>query len=479
MSVPNGFPEGFLWGGAIAANQAEGAWQADGKGWCVADINLFRGDLPLEKRGNAELTTADVEAAMADQAGRYPKRDAIDFYHTYADDLRLLAGTGMNAFRTSINWARIFPDGDETEPNEAGLAFYDRLIDEMLANGMEPVITVSHYEIPLHLTTAYSGWYSREVIDFFVRYCEVLFERFGGRVKHWILVNQINLITHESFNHLGVAADKVDNLDEAKYQAVHNEMVACARATILAHERFPELKIGMMLCHGNVDPASCKPGDVLAALQQNQMELYFSDVMLRGRYPGFALRYFADRGIELEFGPQDEAELAAGTADFMTFSYYYTNVIDEAGWAAGQSHGTANPYLKASPWGWAINPTGLRVALNQYWDRYQLPIMITENGLGCFDTPDENGVVHDDYRIEYYRDHVAAMREAVKDGVDLVGYFPWGPIDIVSCSSSEMSKRYGFIYVDLDDYGQGTGKRTPKDSYDWYKAVVASNGEVL
>jgi 6-phospho-beta-glucosidase len=385
----------------------------------------------------------------------------------------------MNAFRTSINWARIFPDGDETEPNEAGLAFYDRLIDEMLANGMEPVITVSHYEIPLHLTTAYSGWYSREVIDFFVRYCEVLFERFGGRVKHWILVNQINLITHESFNHLGVAADKVDNLDEAKYQAVHNEMVACARATILAHERFPELKIGMMLCHGNVDPASCKPGDVLAALQQNQMELYFSDVMLRGRYPGFALRYFADRGIELQFGPQDEAELAAGTADFMTFSYYYTNVIDEAGWAAGQSHGTANPYLKASPWGWAINPTGLRVALNQYWDRYQLPIMITENGLGCFDTPDENGVVHDDYRIEYYRDHVAAMREAVKDGVDLVGYFPWGPIDIVSCSSSEMSKRYGFIYVDLDDYGQGTGKRTPKDSYDWYKAVVASNGEVL
>ncbi|MGC3956311.1 MAG: glycoside hydrolase family 1 protein [Propionicimonas sp.] len=479
MSVPTGFPEGFLWGGAIAANQAEGAWQADGKGWCLADINLFRGDLPLDKRSNAELTTADVEAAVVDQVGRYPKRDAIDFYHTYPEDLRLLAGTGMNAFRTSVNWARIFPNGDETEPNEAGLAYYDRLVDEMIANGMEPVLTVSHYEMPLHLTTAYSGWYSRELIDFFVRYCEVLFDRFAGRVKYWILVNQINLITHESFNHLGVAADKVANLDEAKYQAVHNELVACARATRLAHDRHPELEIGVMLCHGNADPASCKPEDVLAALQQNQMEYYFSDVALRGRYPGFALRYFADHGIELQLGADDEADLAAGTADFLAFSYYYTRIIDQASWAAGKSNGIDNPHLEASPWGWSINPTGLRVALNQYWDRYQVPLMIAENGLGAFDEPDENGRVHDDYRIAYYREHVRAMREAIKDGVEMIGYFPWGPIDIVSCSSSEMSKRYGFIHVDLDDYGQGSGKRTPKDSYDWYRAVVASNGEVL
>ena len=476
MSVPNGFPDGFLWGGAIAANQAEGAWQAGDKGWSVADINLFRGDLPLEKRSNAELTSADVEAAITDTDGHYPKRDAIDFYHTYPEDLRLLAGTGMNAFRTSVSWARIFPNGDDAEPNEEGLAFYDRLVDEIIANGMEPVLTVSHYEMPLRLTQAYSGWYSRELIDLFVRYCEVLFERFRGRVKYWILVNQINLITHESFNHLGVAADRVENLDEAKYQAVHNELVACARATVRAREIDPAARIGVMLCHFNADPATCKPADVLAALQQNQMEYYFADVALRGRYPGFALRHFADHGVSVEFGPDDAADLAAGTPDFLAFSYYYTTIIDAEAWARGDSNGLKNPHLEASPWGWAINPTGLRVALNQYWDRYQVPLMIAENGLGAFDTPDEHGRVHDDYRIAYYREHVRALREAIRDGVEVIGFFPWGPIDIVSCSSSEMSKRYGFVHVDLDDHGRGTAKRTPKDSYDWYTRVVASNG---
>lgn len=478
-TVPKGFPQGFLWGGAIAANQAEGAWQADGKGWSVADINLFRGDLPLAQRGNAEMTTEMVRAAMADPVGRYPKRDAIDFYHTYPEDLRLLAGTGMNAFRTSISWARIFPNGDETEPNEAGLAFYDRLIDEIIANGMEPVLTVSHYEMPLHLTTAYTGWYSREVIDFFVRYCDVLFSRYAGKVKYWILVNQINLITHESFNHLGVAADKVEDLEAAKWQAVHNEFVACARATRRARAIDPDARIGVMTYYGNADAATCAPADVLATLQQNQLQYFFSDLALRGRYPGTMLRYLADNGWTIEFGPDDEADLAAGTADYLAFSYYYTTVMDAQAWAEGNIHGLSNPNLDANPWGWSINPTGLRVALNQYWDRYQVPLMIAENGLGCFDTPDADGRVHDDYRIAYYREHIAAMKEAVEDGVEVLGFFPWGPIDIVSCSSSEMSKRYGFVHVDLDDAGRGSGSRTPKDSYDWYRAVVASNGQVL
>lgn len=479
MNVPNGFPDAFLWGGAIAANQAEGAWQADGKGWSVADLERFRDDIPIQKKSNEEFTTDQIEAALADQVGRYPKRDGIDFYHTYPQDLALLAGTGMNAFRTSIAWARIFPNGDETEPNEAGLAFYDRLVDEIIANGMEPVLTVSHYEMPLHLTTAYRGWYCRDLIGFFVRLCEVLFERFRGRVKYWILVNQINLITHESFNHLGVAADTVENLAEAKYQAVHNELVACAKATLRARQIDPEAQIGVMLYHAAADPASCKPEDVLAALQQNQMECYFSDVALRGRYPGFALRYFADHGINLIFGPDDEVDLASGTADYLAFSYYDTRIIDAASWVAGNARGMANPNLDASPWGWAINPIGLRVALNQYWDRYQVPLMIAENGLGGYDTPDGDGRVHDDYRIAYLRAHVEAMREAVKDGVAMIGYFPWGPIDIVSCSSSEMSKRYGFVYVDLDDHGKGSGARSLKDSYDWYAKVVTSNGAEL
>ncbi|RAX24241.1 beta-glucosidase [Actinomyces sp. Z5] len=479
LDVPAGFPKDFLWGGAIAANQAEGAWQEDGKGWCLADINLYRGDLPPEKRSNKEMTTDQVRFHMRDTAGRYPKRDGIDFYHTYADDLQLLAGTGMNAFRTSINWARIFPNGDDAEPNEEGLAFYERLIDEIRAQGMEPVITLSHYEMPVNLTLSYTGWYSRETIDFFVRYCEAVMRRLAGKVRYWIVVNQINLITHESFNHLGVAADKVDNLEQAKYQAVHNEMVAAAKVTSLGHAIDPDFEFGVMLCHGNAEPATCKPEDVLAALQQNQMEYFFSDVALRGEYPGYAKRRLRDLGICVEFGPGDAQALRDGVADFMSFSYYYTRIIDAEAWAGGDTDGFANPHLQASEWGWAINPTGLRVALNDYWDRYQKPIMITENGLGSRDVLEADGTVHDPYRIDYLRRHLEAMREAIADGVDLRGYFAWGPIDIVSCSSSEMSKRYGFIYVDLDDHGRGTGRRIPKDSYAWYRRVIASNGEDL
>lgn len=477
-NVPTGFPTDFLWGGAIAANQAEGAWQADGKGWSLADINQFRGDIPLEKRSNKEMTTEQVAFHIADTEGRYPKRDGIDFFNTFDSDLEWLSTTGMNAFRTSIDWARIFPQGDEIEPNEAGLAFYDRLIDSIIAHGMEPVITMSHYEMPLNLTTSYSGWYSREVIDMFVRFGEVLLHRYRGKVKYWIVVNQINLITHESFNHLGVAADKVNSLESAKYQAVHNEMVAAARITKLGHEIDPDAQFGVMLCHTLTDPATSKPEDIFASMKQNQLQYFFSDVALRGRYPGYMWHYFEDQGITVEFGDGDSEALATGTADILTFSYYYTRIMDGEHWAAGDVDGYPNPNLEASDWGWAINPLGLRQALNQYWDRYQVPIMITENGLGAKDVV-EDGTVHDSYRIAYMREHILAMREAIQDGVDLRGWFWWGPIDIVSCSSSEMAKRYGYIYVDLDDYGNGTGERFAKDSRDWFARVVASNGADL
>ena len=479
MTIPSGFPKNFLWGGAIAANQAEGAWKEGGKGWCLADINLYRGDLPPEKRGNKEMTTDQIEFFMNDQEGRYPKREAIDFYHTYDSDLALMAGTGQNAFRTSINWARIFPNGNDAEPNEEGLAFYDRLIDSIRAHGMEPMITLSHYEMPVNLTTSYDGWYSRELIDFFVRFADVVIRRYSDRVKYWIPINQINLITHESFNHLGVAADRVSGLEEAKFQAVHNEIVAQAKVTALAHEIDPEAKVGMMLCHGNLDPATCKPLDVLAARQQNQLQYFFSDVAIRGEYPGYIKRYLADRGLTVKFGEGDDEALAAGTVDFMSFSYYYTNVIDWEHWSDGDADGFRNPHLDANEWGWAINPVGLRVALNDYWDRYQIPIYITENGFGNRDVLEADGSVHDTYRIDYMRAHVEAMREAIADGVDLRGWFWWGPIDIVSCSSSEMAKRYGYIYVDLDDYGQGSGKRYKKDSYGWLTGVIASNGAEL
>jgi 6-phospho-beta-glucosidase len=477
MNPVTGFPKGFFWGGAVAANQCEGAWQEGGKGWCVADINRFRGDLPLEKRSNTDISSGDISFAMNDTEGIYPKRRGIDFYHTYKEDLKLLAGTGMNMFRTSINWSRIFPRGDETVPNEAGLQFYDDLIDEIIKNGMEPLITLSHYELPLHLTTAYTGWYSRELIDFFVRYCEVLFRRYKNKVRYWIVVNQINLIAFETFNHLGIASDKVNSLEEANYQGVHNEMTASARAAAAGRNISPDFRIGVMMFDDIAYPISCKPEDVLAAYRRNQMQYFFSDVLLKGKYPGYALRFFDEHKIHVEFGASDEADLK-NTADFLAVSYYYTSVcgVESAKTRRGVCD---NPHISASAWGWGIDPVGLRTKLNMFWDRYGVPIIIAENGLGAFDKVEEDGKIHDPYRIEYLRAHIEQIREAVIDGVQVFGYCPWGPIDIVSASSSEMEKRYGFIYVDCDTYGRGSGKRLLKDSYEWYKRLIASNGEHL
>lgn len=474
-----GFPKDFLWGGALAANQCEGAYDVGGKGLCAADINEFRDCIALNKKSNKELDSAYILEAIRSgkEDGRiFPKRWGIDFYHRYPEDLKLLAGLGLNSLRTSINWARIFPMGDDETPNEEGLQFYDRLIDEILANGLEPMITVSHYEIPLNLALRYKGWYARETIGFFEKYCRTLFDRYHTKVKKWILVNQINLIKHESFNHLGIPSDLVEDINAVKYQAVHHEMVACARATRYAHERYPDLEIGMMLYNEPSYALTPKPEDELAALKHNQMEMFFSDVLMRGRYPGYALRYFQEHGISVEFAEGDEEDLK-NTCDFMSFSYYYTSLVSAESYR-NENRVIFNDYLEKNPWGWSTDPVGLRITLNQFYDRYQKPIYITENGSGFFDQL-EDGKVHDPYRIAYYRDHLRQIREAIRDGVDLRGYYIWGPIDIISCSSSEMSKRYGLIYVDQDDYGNGTGKRYQKDSYFYYQKVLASGGEDL
>ncbi|MFV0381645.1 MAG: glycoside hydrolase family 1 protein [Breznakia sp.] len=474
--IPTGFPKNFMWGGAIAANQAEGAYDIDGKGLCVADVNEFRDDIDIKNKFNEEVSSSFVKEALKSEDRVFPKRWGIDFYHTYKEDLQLLSGMGLKTFRTSINWSRIFPNGDDKYPNEKGLKFYDELIDEIIKKGMEPMITISHYEMPLHLTLKYKGWFSRDVIDFFEKYCKTLFDRYHGKVKYWIIVNQINLIGHESYNHLGVAEDFVEDVLSAKYQAVHNEMVSCARATKYAHEKYPEMEIGMMLCGGPAYAASSKPQDQLATLKHNQMEYFYGDVLLRGKYPGYAFRFFEEKGIQIEFGPNDEEDLK-NSCDFFSFSYYYTRVCDKEHYEKGNEV-YRNKELPANEWGWTFDPIGLRIFLNEFYDRYQKPIYITENGSGFYDTL-ENGEIHDSYRVDFYRDHFIAMREAIKDGVDLRGYYAWGPIDIISCSSSEMSKRYGFIYVDLDDYGNGSGKRIKKDSFHWYKKVIASNGEDL
>lgn len=475
--VPEKFPEDFLWGGAIAANQAEGAWKEGGKGMSVADINEFRDDIPIEKKHNKEITTSYIKDAVMSTDRIFPKREGIDFYHTYKEDLKLLHDLGMNTFRTSISWARIFPNGDDAKPNEEGLAFYDQLFDEMNKLGMEPMVTLSHYEMPLNLTTSYSGWYSREVIDFFEKYAKTVFDRYHGKVKKWILINQINLIEHESFNHLGVAEDKVKDLRSAKYQAVHNEMVACGRATKYAHDHYPEMEIGMMECGGPSYAASSKPEDALAALRFNQMQYYFADVLLRGTIPGYAYRFWKDNNIHIYITPQDLEDLK-NTADFCTFSYYYVRVVSKESYDNGYD-AVRNKELPANPWGWSIDPLGLRFTLNAYYDRYQKPIYITENGVGYYDQLESDGTIHDPYRPAYYKAHIEQMLEAIQDGVDLRGYYAWAPIDIVSCSSSEMSKRYGFVYVDKDDYGNGTGQRILKDSYQWLQKVIRSNGNNL
>ncbi|MCD8027896.1 MAG: family 1 glycosylhydrolase [Erysipelotrichaceae bacterium] len=470
------FPKDFIWGGALAANQIEGAYNEGGKGLCVADINEFRNDIDIQEKQNEEMSLQHIKDVMNDSSRIFPKRWGIDFYHTYKSNLKLLAELGLKSIRTSINWSRIFPNGDDEEPNEAGLKFYDDLIDEMHKNVIEPMITVSHYEMPLNLAINYNGWYSRQTIDFFEKYCKVIFDRYHDRVKFWILVNQINLIRYESFNHLGIVSDTVDNLLSAKYQGVHNEMVACGRATRYAHEHYPDMQIGCMTYGGPDYCASSKPEDVLATLKHNQMEYFYGDIFMRGYYPSYAKRYFADHDIHIEFGENDVEDLK-NTCDFYSFSYYYRRICDKESYENG-NNAKRNKEAPASPWGWTIDPIGLRILLNEFYDRWQKPIYITENGIGYFDKL-EDGKIHDDYRVDFYRQHIEQIREAIKDGVDVRGYYAWGPIDIVSCSSNEMSKRYGFIYVDQDDYGQGTKQRILKDSYYWMQKVLKSNGEDL
>lgn len=473
MKINHGFPKDFLWGGAIAANQAEGAWNVDGKGPSMADIELLPETYSRTSVVGFKHTKEDIANALKDTEGYYPRRTAIDFYHTYKEDLALMKEMGFTCFRTSFNWTRIFPNGDEVEPNEAGLKFYDDLIDEMLKNGIEPIMTVSHYEMPIHLVTEYHGFLDRRCIDFFVKYCEVLFQRYHSKVKYWILLNQINSLGGwGEFSSLGLLQgyDKSD-----VYQATHHQFVACAKATKLAHEIDRTMQIGLMLGDDTTYPATCKPEDVFATTQKNQMNQYFySDVLLRGEYPGYALRYFEEQNIHIDISEEDQAILKQYPADFLSFSYYFTRCTSHA-----HPEGPVdNPYLKKSIWGWAIDPLGFRNSLNQYWDRYQVPMFIAENGLGALDEV-VDGKIHDDYRIAYLEGNIKAMKEAIKDGVHVFGYASWGPIDIISCSQGEMSKRYGYIYVDLDDRGNGSGKRLKKDSFYWYARVIESNGDKL
>lgn len=477
------FPKNFLWGGAQAASQADGAYRDDGKGLNSSDVQPFLKGLSNEEIQKIEvqgMTLAQAKAGVTDQEHYYPKRYGIDFYHTYESDIDLLSEMGFKTFRTSLDWSRIFPNGDDEEPNVAALEHYSKMIDYLLSKNIEPIITMNHYETPLNITFKYGGWPNKDVIPMFEKFGKTLLDWFGDRVKYWIVVNQINMVQTEPWLSVGVAADQYDNLAEALYQSTHNQMVAAAWIKNYAKSlNHPNLNIGTMVADGTVFPATAKPDDVVLALQHNRMQYMFTDVQFRGAYPKFAQNYFADHDIKLAITDAEMKLIKENPMDFLGISYYYSQMVDSTKNKYEVNDTTPNPYLKASPWGWAIDPQGFYNTLSQYADRYGKPIIIAENGIGMYDELTEDKKVHDDYRVDYLRQHIEQVGRAIHDGANVIAYCAWGPIDIVSCSSQQMSKCYGFIYVDLDDEGNGTGARFKKDSFTWYKKVIATNGEEL
>ncbi len=478
------FPENFYWGGATAANQIEGGFDEGGKGLSAADFVEY---IPKDQRtkDNAmEITSEQIRKTLSgESSARHPKREGIDFYHRYKEDVALLAEMGFTAFRLSIHWSRIFPNGYDEIPNEEGLQFYDNVFDELAKYDIEPIVTLSHYETPYGLTEKYNGWVGRESVDHFVRYAETVFTRYQEKVKFWITFNEINMITISPFTGGGVLSDKEENPMQASYQGLHHQFVASSLATKKLHEIIPEGKMGCMLARMSHYPNTPNPEDILKAQQQNQENLFFTDVHARGEYPQYMDRFFIENGIKIVKETGDDEILKQHPVDYISISYYMS-MLSSASPEGERTEGNLmnslkNPYLEASDWGWQIDPIGLRVVLNEMYDRYQLPIFIVENGLGAYDKVEDDGSIHDEYRIDYLRKHIEQMREAVGDGVELMGYLSWGPIDLVSMSTSEMSKRYGFIYVDKDDEGNGTLERSRKDSFFWYKKVIESNGEEL
>lgn len=479
------FPEGFLWGGALAANQVEGAWDVDGKGPSVADVATYKPDAdPKEYAVHHQYDSKSVRAALADpDATWYPKRRGIDFYHRWEADLDLFAELGFKTLRISIAWSRLFPTGEETQPNPLGVAFYSALFARMRELDIEPLVTLSHYEMPAALALKYNGWEDRRVVGFFETYARACFENFGQWVKLWLTFNEVDSILRHPFTTAGILPDlSADGVEQACYRGLHHQFLGSARAAVLARDLIPGAQVGCMLTKLTTYPRTCRPEDVLATLEKNLDNYFYADVHVRGEYPRLTLRSLAARGIEIPFQEGDDEILRAGTVDFVSFSYYMTmteSVDPDAERTPGNTVlGVKNPYLPSSEWGWQVDPVGLQTSLIELYDRYGLPLFIVENGIGAKDEFID-GAVHDPYRIEYFRQHLEQMSLAIEKGVELMGYTSWAPIDLISASTSQISKRYGFIYVDADDMGNGSFDRHRKDSFRWYQKVIASNGSDL
>ena len=408
-----------------------------------------------------------------------------DMYHHYKEDIALFGEMGFKTYRLSIGWTRIFPNGDEEQPNEEGLKFYEDLFKECHKYGIEPLVTITHFDCPIHLIKEYGGWRNRKMIDFYEKLVRVLFDRYKGLVKYWLTFNEINMILHAPFLGAGLVFEEGENQEQVKYQAAHHELVASALATKIAHEVDPENQVGCMLAAGSYYPYSCNPKDVWESVKGNRGNYFLIDVQSRGAYPPYALKELEHKGVVIEMEAGDSDILKDNTVDFISFSYYASRVAADENSGVEKTAGNLfptikNPYLETSEWGWQIDPLGLRITMNDLFDRYQKPLFIVENGLGAVDEVMDDGTINDDYRISYLKAHLQAMKNAVEeDGVDLMGYTSWGCIDLVSAGTGEMKKRYGFIYVDRDNEGKGTLKRSRKKSFEWYKQVIASNGENL
>lgn len=476
------FPTNFLWGGSTAANQIEGAWNLAGKQ--LSDAECIEGAATGAINSTLDDATKEslTAAIKSTSSTKYPKRHGIDFYHHYQEDIRLLAEAGFKAFRISIAWSRIFPHGDEKVPNEDGLQFYERVFQTMHDYHIEPVVTLSHYEMPVGLTMKYNGWASRQAINDFIRFTEVVFKRYRHLVKYWMSFNEINTGTG-GFHATGALEDDLTTYDQRlqrRYQALHHQFVASALATKQLHEINSSAKMGCMLARDQVYPATSAPADARAAQLMDQLNLFFTDVQVRGKYPNYIQRYFKRHHIQIKWENGDQQLLRQFPVDYLSFSYYASHAVSaEIDPTTGDPKFVPNPALSATKWGWEIDPVGLRIALNTLWDRYQIPLFIVENGIGAVDQLTADEKIHDNYRIEYLHDHLVQLKEALKDGVDVMGYLMWSPFDLVSFSTSQMSKRYGLIYVDLDDQGQGSMKRILKDSYYWYRNIINTNGATL
>lgn len=483
----SGFKNNFLWGGALAANQVEGAWNEKGKGLSVADVAKYKPNLDVgDYAGHNNITTDMIMKAMvSDDTEYYPKRRGIDFYHKYEEDIKLFAEMGFKTLRISIAWTRIFPTGEEEAPNQDGIAFYKSIFETLKKNNIEPIVTLSHYEMPLHLSITYNGWVERKLVDMFVKYAKVCFEEFGDYVKYWLTFNEIDSVGRHPFITAGIVPDKCKDysLDEAIYQALHHQYIAAAKATTLCHQMIPDSKMGCMLTKLTTYPNTCHPSDVLLSLERNLDNYSHADIQIFGKYPILYLDSLKKKNINIKMEKNDKKILLEGKSDYLAFSYYMSRTESadpNKEKAAGNTiMSVKNPYLESTEWGWQIDPVGLRISLIELYDRYNVPLIIVENGMGALDNLEDNNQIHDNYRIEYLKEHIKEMRKAVEMGVDLFGYTSWAPIDLISVSTSQMSKRYGYIYVDQDDLGHGSKRRYKKDSFFWYQKVIETNGNKI